>query len=186
MSSHNLTYHDLLQIIELIKSSSQFGEFHLKVGDIEVHLRRHGVAHHSASAAPAQPAAGQTSPGHGRAVESRVYQRHGHVDGSTLVTETAAHGAPLTYAESAILIKSPMVGTFYRAPEPGAQPFVEVGQPVAPDTTVCIIEVMKLMNSIPARHQGVVTHILVEDAEAVEYGQVLLVIDPNTDATRHP
>jgi acetyl-CoA carboxylase biotin carboxyl carrier protein len=69
-----------------------------------------------------------------------------------------------------------MVGTFYRAPEPGAHPFVEVGQRVEADTVVCIIEVMKLMNSIPAGCAGVVTHILVEDAQPVEYGQVLVVI----------
>lgn len=190
MSSHNLTYRDLLQIIELIKSSSQFGEFHLKVGDIEVHLRRHGVAHHPASAAPAQPAAVAsavvvpTPPAHASPVESNVQQRHGHVGGSACVPEAAARGAALVYSESVILIRSPMVGTFYHAPEPGAKPFVEVGQMVEPDTIVCIIEVMKLMNSMPARHRGVVTHILVEDAEPVEYGQVLIVIDPNADATR--
>jgi acetyl-CoA carboxylase biotin carboxyl carrier protein len=71
-----------------------------------------------------------------------------------------------------------MVGTFYRAPEPGAPPFVEVGQSVEPDTIVCIIEVMKLMNSIPAGVRGVVTHVLVEDAAPVETGQSLIVVDP--------
>jgi acetyl-CoA carboxylase biotin carboxyl carrier protein len=69
------------------------------------------------------------------------------------------------------------VGTFYRTPQPGQPPFVEVGQPVEPDTTVCIIEVMKLMNSIPAGARGVVTEILVGNTEAVEYGEVLMVID---------
>ena len=73
-----------------------------------------------------------------------------------------------------------MVGTFYRAPEPGAPPFVAVGQKVAPETTVCIIEVMKLMNSIPAGVSGTVTHVLVDDAEPVDSGQVLIIIDPKT------
>jgi acetyl-CoA carboxylase biotin carboxyl carrier protein len=77
-----------------------------------------------------------------------------------------------------VLITSPMVGTFYRSPEPGAPPFVEVGQAVEPDTTVCIIEVMKLMNTLPAGCQGVVTQIRVGDGEAVEYGQLLIVIEP--------
>ena len=71
-----------------------------------------------------------------------------------------------------------MVGTVYRSPLPGAPPFVEVGQAVDADTTVCIIEVMKLMNSIPAGARGVVTQILMSDAEMVEYGQVLVVVEP--------
>ena len=79
---------------------------------------------------------------------------------------------------AAVVIKSPMVGTFYSSPEPGARPFVEVGQAVSPDTTVCIIEVMKLMNSIPAGCNGTVTQVLVNDAEAVDAGQILIVIDP--------
>jgi biotin carboxyl carrier protein len=76
------------------------------------------------------------------------------------------------------LVKSPMVGTFYRAPEPGTKPFVEVGSRVKPDTIVCIIEVMKLMNSVPAGIAGVVTHVLVENARMVEYGEPLVVIEP--------
>ena len=71
-----------------------------------------------------------------------------------------------------------MVGTFYRSPEPGAPPFVAVGAKVSPDTTVCIIEVMKLMNSIPAGCGGRVTHVLVNDAQPVDTGQALIVIDP--------
>jgi acetyl-CoA carboxylase biotin carboxyl carrier protein len=71
-----------------------------------------------------------------------------------------------------------MVGTVYRAPAPGAAPFVEVGQAVSADTIVCIIEVMKLMNSIPAGATGVVSEILVANAAAVEYGEVLMVIEP--------
>jgi acetyl-CoA carboxylase biotin carboxyl carrier protein len=78
-----------------------------------------------------------------------------------------------------VVVRAPMVGTFYRAPEPGAAPFVEAGQHVTADTTVCIIEVMKLMNSIPAGCTGVVTHVLVKDAEPVEYGQPLIAIRPD-------
>ena len=71
-----------------------------------------------------------------------------------------------------------MVGTFYRAPAPGAPPFVEVGAKVEPDDVVCIIEVMKLMNSIRAGRRGRVVEILAENAELVEYGQPLIVIEP--------
>lgn len=79
-------------------------------------------------------------------------------------------------------VKSPMVGTFYRAPEPGAHPFVEVGSRVTADSIVGIVEVMKLMNSIPAGQAGVVTHILVNDGEPVEYGEALVVIEPGPAA----
>ena len=71
-----------------------------------------------------------------------------------------------------------MVGTFYLSPEPGAPPFVAPGTRVEADTTVCIIEVMKLMNSIPAGCAGMVRRVLVNDAEPVEYGQPLIAIEP--------
>jgi oxaloacetate decarboxylase alpha subunit len=77
-----------------------------------------------------------------------------------------------------IRIESPMVGTFYRAPSPGAEPFVEVGDPVAPGQTLCILEAMKLMNEVKAEAEAVVTAILVENAEAVEYGQLLFELEP--------
>ena len=72
-----------------------------------------------------------------------------------------------------------MVGSFYRSPEPGAPPFVEVGSIVNPESVVCIIEVMKLMNSLPAGVSGTITDILVSDGDPVEYGQVLILIKPN-------
>jgi len=75
-------------------------------------------------------------------------------------------------------VKAPMVGTFYRSPSPGAKPFVEVGDRVEPDSVVCIIEVMKLMNTIHAGASGVVREIRVENSQPVEFGQVLLVIAP--------
>jgi acetyl-CoA carboxylase biotin carboxyl carrier protein len=79
-------------------------------------------------------------------------------------------------------IKAPMVGTFYRSPSPGAPPFVEPGARVERDTVVCIIEVMKLMNSIRAGVSGTVREIRVENGEPVEFGQVLLVIEPDRQA----
>jgi acetyl-CoA carboxylase biotin carboxyl carrier protein len=80
---------------------------------------------------------------------------------------------------NATVIRAPMVGTFYRAPEPGARPFVLVGDRVTADTTVCIIEVMKLMNSIPAGADGVVTHVLVDDAAPVEANAPIIVLAPD-------
>jgi acetyl-CoA carboxylase biotin carboxyl carrier protein len=88
--------------------------------------------------------------------------------------ETPAPAAPL-YHE----IKSPMVGTFYAQPEPGAEPYVRVGARVTPTTTVCIIEAMKIMNNIDAEVSGVIKEICVLDAQPVEFGQVLFRVDTN-------
>lgn len=74
-------------------------------------------------------------------------------------------------------VKSPMVGTFYRAASPGAKPFVEVGAQVKDGDTVCIIEAMKILNEIEADKGGTITQILVENGQAVEYGQPLFVIE---------
>jgi acetyl-CoA carboxylase biotin carboxyl carrier protein len=76
-------------------------------------------------------------------------------------------------------IRSPMVGTFYKAPEPGAEAYIRVGNRVSPGQTVCIIEAMKIMNEIEAEIAGVVREILVEDSQPVEFGQVLFRVDPN-------
>ncbi len=76
-------------------------------------------------------------------------------------------------------IKSPMVGTFYNAPEPGAGPYVKVGSRVAPGQVVCIIEAMKIMNEIESEIAGVVREVLVENAQPVEFGQPLFRVDPN-------
>jgi acetyl-CoA carboxylase biotin carboxyl carrier protein len=76
-------------------------------------------------------------------------------------------------------IKSPMVGTFYKSPEPGTKAYVSVGDRVSKGQIVCIIEAMKIMNEIESEYSGVVREILVEDAQPVEYGQVLFRIDSN-------
>jgi acetyl-CoA carboxylase biotin carboxyl carrier protein len=84
----------------------------------------------------------------------------------------AANAAPTGH-----LVKSPMVGTFYRSASPGAKPFIEVGAQVKEGDTVCIIEAMKILNEIEADKAGTITQILVENGQAVEYGQPLFVIE---------
>jgi acetyl-CoA carboxylase biotin carboxyl carrier protein len=74
-------------------------------------------------------------------------------------------------------IKSPMVGTFYRAPAPGSEPFVDIGQAVAAGQTVCIVEAMKLMNEIGSDFNGVIRRVLTENGQPVEYGQPLFLIE---------
>ncbi|MCC6931123.1 MAG: acetyl-CoA carboxylase biotin carboxyl carrier protein [Gemmatimonadaceae bacterium] len=76
-------------------------------------------------------------------------------------------------------VKSPMVGTYYAQPEPGAKPYVSVGQRIEKGETLCIIEAMKIMNEIESEFSGVVKEIVTSDSQPVEYGQVLMRIDPN-------
>ena len=77
------------------------------------------------------------------------------------------------------VIEAPMLGTFYRAEAPGAKPFVEVGARVEEDTIVCLIEVMKMMNSVPARVRGTIVEICAENAVLVEYGAPLFIVEPD-------
>ncbi|HEY6089536.1 MAG TPA: acetyl-CoA carboxylase biotin carboxyl carrier protein [Gemmatimonadaceae bacterium] len=92
----------------------------------------------------------------------------------------AAAEVPLAEKKSKFLeVKSPMVGTYYGAPEPGAKPYLAVGDRISKGQIVCIIEAMKIMNEIESEFDGVVKEILAQNAHPVEYGQVLLRIDPN-------
>jgi acetyl-CoA carboxylase biotin carboxyl carrier protein len=81
-------------------------------------------------------------------------------------------------ANAGTIIKSPTPGTFYTCPSPGAPPFVTVGSRVTPETVVCIIEAMKILNEIPAECSGVITRVLAENQQPVEYGQALFEVDP--------
>lgn len=89
----------------------------------------------------------------------------------------AAAPAAAAPAANRVTIDSPLVGTLYRAPSPEAAPFVKVGDKVTPDTVVCIVEAMKVMNEIKAEKSGVIRDILVENGSAVEFGQPLFVIE---------
>ena len=165
------TYDDLLSIVHLIQSASQFSEFRLRSGDIEVEIRRAdgagAPAARPAARQPGDPVGGELSFNAGlEPAPAALRAPHGHRDADRLPPGT-------------VLVRAPMVGTFYRAPEPGAPPFAAPGTRVDAETTVCIIEVMKLMNSIPAGCAGVVTHVLGNDAEPVEYGQPLIGIKPD-------
>jgi acetyl-CoA carboxylase biotin carboxyl carrier protein len=153
MTERNLSYEDLVQIVELVRTTSQFSEFRLKVGDVEVSLKRANGAVRPAPM-PQETPVPEEAPAACR--ENRQ----------------------VSFSENLHLVRSPMIGTFYRAPAPGQPPFVEVGQSVEPDSILCIIEVMKLMNSIEAGVRGTVRHIAVENAAAVEAGEVLLAIEP--------
>jgi acetyl-CoA carboxylase biotin carboxyl carrier protein len=97
--------------------------------------------------------------------------------GGTSPAATALESAsPAPATPQGHVVTSPMVGTFYRAPSPGADPFVQVGDQVKEGQTICIIEAMKLLNEIESDKSGIVKEILVENGQAVEYGQALFVV----------
>lgn len=104
--------------------------------------------------------------------KSAVTSTVASIDGNATI-ETAAT------EEGLLDIRAPMVGTFYNAPKPGADPFVEIGSNVNEDSVIAIIEVMKLMNSIPAGLNGEIVEILVTDAQFVEKGQLLMRVRPS-------
>lgn len=165
MSEDHLSYEDLLRIVDLLDDAIHSSEVHLKVGGIEIDLSKDIDAMPAMAmpqAAPAEPA------------------QSGELSGDMATVQQAAAAEAQGSLEcplGAVQVTSPTVGTFYRAPEPGAKPYVEIGSRVSPDTTVCLIEVMKLMNSIAAGAAGVVVRILVDDATLVECGQMLILID---------
>lgn len=154
---------DIKSIIELIKQTEDVAEFSLKFGDVEISLSRESAA------------------GLNRPVVGNVRPVEQPAEIATPKSVDTGVKAPAGAAVAAlqpdeIAITAPMVGTFYRCPQPGEPPFVEIGATVDKHSTVCIIEVMKLMNSLPAGVEGVVTRILVEDSQPVEYGQPLMYI----------
>lgn len=95
----------------------------------------------------------------------------------TAAISSAESKTPASEEITGHIVKSPMVGTFYRAPSPSAKSFVEVGQQVKAGETICIIEAMKLLNQIEADKSGIIKRILVENAQPVEYGEPLFVIE---------
>ena len=98
----------------------------------------------------------------------------------TPVAQAAASAAGDSAASGLVAVESPMVGTFYRAPQPGAPAFVEVGDNVLTGQTLCILEAMKLMNEVKAESGGIVRAVHVDNAQAVEFGQVLFELEPAT------
>lgn len=155
------TYGDLVRIVDVLRSTERFSEFRLKAGDIEIEVKR-------ARGGPAPaPAAVATAP----------------VAAPPPPTASAPAPAvpgvdPASLPDGLQLVRSPTMGTFYRAPKPGAPPFVEPGARVAAGDTIGLVEVMKLFNSVNAPCAGTVTHVLVGDAAVVAEDQPLVAIRP--------
>jgi acetyl-CoA carboxylase biotin carboxyl carrier protein len=152
-----LTHDDVKRILEIIDSAEHLDEIELVYGGF--HLRVHRGA--TSAALPRQPAVPTLAPSSKPLPE-------------TTSRPTARPEQPL--GEGEVAIRAPMLGTFYRSPAPGEPPFVEVGQRVRADDTVCLIEVMKLFSSIKAGVDGVVKQIIPDNGSLVEFNQLLIVV----------
>jgi acetyl-CoA carboxylase biotin carboxyl carrier protein len=146
----NLTHDDVQEIIKLLNNSS-FDELRIETDRFKLTLRRAGSG--------------------GWTQETQTaHSEHAAAD---IAPEKSA---VVTLEPGTIAVNAPLVGTFYRAPKPGAEPFVEVGDEVEEDTIVAIIETMKLMNSVPAGARGTVAEICVSNAGFVQHGQLLMTL----------
>lgn len=160
-----VTSDEIRRILELIENSA-FDELHLEVGDFRLAVSKSGALA-PAAAAPSTAAQAAPPPAPAAAPAPAVPSRPS-------VAPSASAAAP----EGLVEITAPIVGIFYIAPEPGADPFVDAGTTITPDTTVGIIEVMKVFNTVPAKQAGRVVRRLVENGDFVEFGQPLFLIDP--------
>ncbi|MDP3168046.1 MAG: acetyl-CoA carboxylase biotin carboxyl carrier protein [Hydrogenophaga sp.] len=157
----SFSHDDVQRLIKLL-DSSHFDELHLEAEGIKLTLRRNGAPSPAVSMSPAvaAPMAPTTAP-------------------PAPTKASAPVAAPMPANDSTLIeIRAPMLGTFYGAPKPGADPFIAIGARVTANSAVGIIEVMKLMNSISAGVEGVLVEVLVRDGELVEFDQVLMRVRP--------
>lgn len=164
--TYDLTYKDVVDILKII-DESPCQELHLELEGLKLDLVK-------GEPPPAPPPPSQPPAAAGEKGKSPV-PNPGPAP-ATPPKEAAPSPAPIS---SGIQVKSPLAGTFYRAPAPGARPFVEVGGEVKAGDQVAIVEVMKLMNSVKAPVKGVVREICVANETPVKMGQVLMVIEPS-------
>ncbi|PYO39703.1 MAG: acetyl-CoA carboxylase biotin carboxyl carrier protein [Gemmatimonadetes bacterium] len=159
----------IAQLVQILRDAPDVGAIEIRRGPfgvwstVRVSRAGHGVNTDAAHVVVAHPAAGPGGPGGGGAA----------------LAAAAPVGGPVASGPSLLEIKSPMVGTYYRSPEPGAEPYVKPGSRVAPGQVVCIIEAMKIMNEIESDVAGVIRESLVENGQPVEFGQVLYRVDPH-------
>jgi acetyl-CoA carboxylase biotin carboxyl carrier protein len=163
---------DIEALLETFDAST-WQELHLKIEGLEIFVSKtpgarapaSTGAHHQAElmSFPSTHATAAAAPPHAMA---------------PLAGAAGAKAAPAAVPAHWVAVRAPNLGTFYRAPKPGAAPYVSVGQKVDADTEVCLIEVMKLFTSVLAGVAGTVRKVLVEDTELVEYDQPLFLIEP--------
>lgn len=174
MAEKDTDLQKIKKLIEIMRDNELL-EVEIKHGDDKIFLKRSG---------PQQPAGGRASmigqeARESSGVSSAPVSAASAGPSSTQAGETVGQAAALPEQQELVEITSPIVGTFYATPSPDSEPYVEVGSRVEPQSVVCIIEAMKVMNEIKAETGGTIVEILVTNGQAVEYGQVLFRVRPD-------
>ena len=160
---------DIKVIVDLMKKNA-VSEFEMEEGDFKIKLKRDSGKPRKGETVVVQEAAPMILPAAAAAPVAAPVATAAPAPANPAAAAPVAEGPE---------VKSPMIGTFYRKPSPDADLYVEVGSVVEPDTVVCIIEAMKVMNEIKAEVKGTIAEVLVEEGKPVEYGQALFRIEPN-------
>jgi len=168
-----LTEDELVQILKWVEESA-FDELNLETGDLKLMIRKKsslGLARELDL--PALPAASTSTTSTVEVVKNQETVRHKDMEYDT----------QKMIQEGLVPIKAPILGTFYRCPEPSAPPYVDVGDLVKEDDTVCLIEVMKIFSAVKSEVSGYIEKVLVESGQLVEYGQILFLVNPHESST---
>jgi acetyl-CoA carboxylase biotin carboxyl carrier protein len=164
-----LTEDDVLHILKLI-DESKFDYFQLEVGELKITVSK-------GDPIPLAPTAAHSAPV-SQSPNAAAVEVPKATPSAQAAQSAASNIAAKAAAEGLLPITAPLLGTFYVAPEPGAPPFVQVGTAITEDTTVGLIEVMKVFNSVRANVRGTVTQVVAQNGQFVEYGQTLFLVKP--------
>jgi len=161
---------DVEALVELFERSD-WSELHLELGQFRLDLSKHGTVN-----VPQRQPLPTASPATTQAVP--VPRKDPAKMPAVAAPGAAASTRERRIPEGWVAVRAPNLGTFYRSPKPGAPPYVEIGQEIAPGTEICLLEVMKLFTTVVAREGGVVREVCVADGEMIERDQVLVLIEP--------
>ena len=175
MTNMDLTHEDICRILELVNSADNLEEFDLTVSDTRIRLSRNALGTMETSVVSAAPAPAATTP----KAESQAPADAAPAPQPKAAAPQGAQSAQIEIPEGQIAIRAPMMGVFYRFPEPGLPPYVEVGAKVSEDETLCLLEIMKLFTPVSAGVKGTVKTIVPENAELVEFDQILFLVEPD-------
>jgi acetyl-CoA carboxylase biotin carboxyl carrier protein len=157
-----LSHTDVRRILEILDTAEHLESLDVTVGEFELHARKAGAASFMREPAPQTPTTRASEPSHVPAA-----------------TRVAAEAELLTEVPAGLVaVRAPMVGTFYLRPSPDQPAFVAVGSAVQADDTVCLVEVMKMFNSVKAEVAGTVERILIADGKPVQHDQIVMLIKP--------
>lgn len=182
----DLSQEEIVRILELVEKS-HFDFFELHTGDLKLTVSKTGTGREAPGTPPSAPsqavppaAAQPVAPTSGEARPATPAPAAPAAARASDALPSPRSAAEASRADGLVPVRAPMIGAFYAQPEPGAPPYVQFGANVEEDTTLGLIEVMKVFTAVRAGAKGVIAEILVQNAQFVEFGQTLFLIDPET------